>query len=93
MTDRKIAIYFLTMLGFLGASHGIALTQAPAPAYNPTNPVPATAAELPSVEVAADHRVTFRLHAPEATTVSLNGDFLLGAPAVKLIKGSDGTWT
>jgi len=37
--------------------------------------------------------VTFRILAPEATTVTLNGDFLLGAPPVKLSKGADGTWT
>ena len=68
--------------------------QAPAaPAYNPTNPQPAAAAEIPSVEVHTDHRVTFRIHAPEATTVSINGDFLLGAPAAKPTKDADGTWT
>ena len=49
--------------------------------------------KCPPFEVALDHRVTFRIHAPDATTVTLNGDFLLGSPPVKLTKGADGTWT
>jgi enterochelin esterase-like enzyme len=76
---------------------GLLGSRAQAPAaprvYNPTNPLPSSADQPPSVEVAPDHRVTFRIHAPEASTVSLNGDFLLGAPAVTLTKGADGTWT
>ena len=81
-----------TLLGL--ASSSVVLAQAgPPPVYNPTNPVPSAAGEPASVTVAADHRVTFRIHAPEASTVTLNGDFLLGAPAVKLSKGADGVWS
>ena len=68
--------------------------QAPAaPAYNPTNPTPAATEALPSVSVAADHRVTFRMRAADAKTVTVNGDFLMGAPPAALTKGDDGTWT
>jgi enterochelin esterase family protein len=97
MAVRNITLAAVAMALALPYSHRAAAQATPAtppqPAYNPTNPIPNTAAEPPSVEVAPDHRVTFRLHAPDATTVTLNGDFLLGAPAVSLIKGADGTWT
>ena len=93
MAVQSIAVVILvTLLGVMASKQGGA--QAPsAPVYNPTNPQPRVADEAPSITVGADHRVTFRMHAPEATTVTLNGDFLLGAPPVKLTKGADGTWT
>jgi enterochelin esterase-like enzyme len=90
VTIRNLAL----SVGMILLSCYCSEAQAPAPAvYNPTNPQPATTDEAPSVAVGSDHRVTFRIHAPEATTVSLNGDFLLGAPPVNLIKSADGTWT
>jgi len=45
---------------------------------------------LVSPEVAADHRVTFRLKAAEAKTVTVSGDF--GSDA-EMRKGADGIWT
>src|SRR4029453_19088823 len=45
---------------------------------------------LVSPEVAADHRVTFRLKAPEAKTVTVSGDF--GSDA-EMRKGAEGIWT
>lgn len=96
MTLRTFTLSATVALNFPACNSGTlqAQTQTPVPpAYNPTNPLSSTAGEPPSVEVAPDHHVTFRIHAPEATAVTLNGDFLLGAPQVKLIKGSDGTWT
>lgn len=90
MKREKVAIGIM-LLALLSFNRGRAQTPAP-PAYNPTNPQPNIAEEPPSVVVEADHRVTFRIHAPYANTVTLNGDFLLGAPAVKLAKLSDGTW-
>src|SRR5271170_457906 len=96
MVVRKLAIgVSIVLLNFPVPDRSMAQATPPAPAppiYNPTNPQPNTAADPPSVEVAPDHRVTFRIHAPEATTVTLNGDFLLGAPPVNLTKGADGTW-
>jgi enterochelin esterase-like enzyme len=45
---------------------------------------------ITSPEVGADRRVTFRLRAPEAKTVSVSGDF---GSDVALRRGDDGTWT
>src|SRR5690349_21544419 len=44
-----------------------------------------------SYEVSADRKVTFRLRAPEATAVTVSGDFATGAQT--MMKGQDGTWT
>src|SRR5262245_52322280 len=44
-----------------------------------------------SVEVAANHMVTFRLRAPEATDVKVGGDFV--TPPQALTKGDDGVWS
>jgi enterochelin esterase-like enzyme len=90
MKREHVAIGIMLM-ALLSFSCGGAQAPAP-PAYNPTNPQPSIAEEPQSVEVGADHRVTFRIHAPDANTVTVNGDFLLGAPAVKMTKGDDGTW-
>ena len=70
-----------------------ARAQTPAPIYNPTNPQPQAAASLPTVQVSLDHRVTFRMSAPEAKTVTVNGDFRFGAGPATLVKGADGVWT
>ena len=43
-----------------------------------------------SPEVTADHRVTFRLKAPEAKAVTVSGDF---GSDVEMRKGADGIWT
>ena len=51
----------------------------------------AAAPAQPSYEVSADRKVTFRLRAPEAATVSVSGDFATGAQT--MMKGQDGTWT
>jgi len=46
---------------------------------------------VPAYEVSADRKVTFRLRAPEATTVTVSGDFATGAQT--MTKGPDGVWT
>src|ERR1700722_16171528 len=61
------------------------------------------APQLPSYEVHPDRTVLFRLRAPDAASVKLNGDFLQAPPAVEggpppsaakdLTKGDDGVWT
>jgi len=45
---------------------------------------------LVSPEVAADHRVTFRLKAPEAKAATVSGDF---GSDLEMRKGADGIWT
>jgi enterochelin esterase family protein len=42
---------------------------------------------LKSTEVAADHKVTFRIYAPKADAVTLTGDFGRGGPMTKDDKG------
>jgi enterochelin esterase family protein len=61
-----------------------------------------------SPEINADHRVTFRILAPEAKAVTLGGEFITQAnaiqpaagdmgvgptPAIPMIRGADGVWT
>jgi enterochelin esterase-like enzyme len=61
-----------------------------------------------SPEVNRDHRVTFRILAPEARTVSIAGEFITQAnaiqppagdmgvgptPTITMVKGADGVWT
>lgn len=48
------------------------------------------APDITSPEVGADRRVTFRLRAPEAKTVTVAGDFGSDTP---LQRAEDGTWT
>jgi enterochelin esterase family protein len=48
---------------------------------------------LKTVEVGSDNRVTFRIYAPKASSVTVGGDFLLGAPPAILSKGEDGVWS
>ena len=45
-----------------------------------------------SPEVSADHKVTFRIHAPKASDVTLRGDWMTG-PAEKLTKDDNGVWS
>jgi enterochelin esterase-like enzyme len=47
---------------------------------------------LVSPDVRPDHTVTFRLRAPNATDVTLNGDWPEGRN-VKMVKDNDGVWT
>lgn len=49
------------------------------------------AARVLSPEVLADHRVTFRLQAPQAREVILTGEFFDGRKNLEL--GADGVWT
>jgi enterochelin esterase-like enzyme len=45
---------------------------------------------LKSTEVAADHKVTFRIYAPKASEVSVSGDFGQGG---KMTKDESGVWS
>ena len=45
---------------------------------------------LKSTEVAADHKVTFRIYAPKADEVSVGGDF---GPGGKMTKDDQGVWS
>jgi enterochelin esterase-like enzyme len=67
------------------------LAQAPPPAGRGGRGRGPGAPAVPSYEVRADRTVTFRLRAPEATAVSVSGDFADGPQA--MTRGGDGTWT
>lgn len=47
---------------------------------------------LNSPEILPDHRVTFRLYAPQANVVTLNADWI-GAIDLPMTKGEDGVWS
>ncbi len=55
------------------------------------NPVAATV-KVKSPEVLDNGSVTFRLYAPKATTVTLNGNWI-GAVDMPMTKGADGVWS
>lgn len=46
-----------------------------------------------SPEVHEDKRVTFRLHAPEATAVTLRGEWMKQPGQTPLVKGDNGVWS
>jgi enterochelin esterase-like enzyme len=46
-----------------------------------------------SPEIHSDRTVTFRLRAPQATTVQLVGEVLQGKPPVPMTKGDNGVWS
>lgn len=72
----------------------LALLSTVAGAQSTAPPAPAANAPVISPEVMADGRVTFRLRAPQATEVTMAGDFWVDQNRVeKLTKGSDGVWS
>lgn len=81
---------------FLGALLSVASlsrSQAPAPTPTPAGMTTAPGSGKParSPEVAPDHRVTFRLRAPQATQVSVNGEFQSGNAT--MTKDASGVWS
>ena len=60
-------------------------------AQSQPNPV-AAPAKLKSPEVSSDNKVTFRLSAPGATNVLLNGSWL-GAVDLPMTKDASGVWS
>ncbi|MBP7934438.1 MAG: esterase [Phycisphaerae bacterium] len=48
---------------------------------------------VPSPEILADHKVTFRILAPKASEVSVGGDWTGGGPGEKLTKDDQGLWS
>lgn len=62
-------------------------------AAQPSNRPPNPGDTLQTVVVNPDNRVTFSFYAPNASTVTVSGDFLLGAPAPSLTKSDNGVWS
>jgi enterochelin esterase family protein len=65
--------------------------EAPSPPQPPAKPGAPAAPAYVSPEVHADRTVTFRIQAPRAAEVTLNGDWLDAKP--KLTKGDKGIWS
>ncbi len=88
---------FRTLSTFLSATVAAAtlLAQAPAPATAPaTNAPPVRRPQTPPVrspEVGPDRTVTFRLRAPKASEVVLNGQWPNGR--TNLVKGTNDVWS
>ena len=55
-------------------------------------PTPTPNDTLISPEVLTDHKVIFRLYAPKASEVSLQGDWMMGSKE-KMVKNNDGVWS
>jgi enterochelin esterase-like enzyme len=54
---------------------------------------PAPPPQFVSPEVAADRKITFRIHAPKAEAIRLSGSDIPGAgPGVQMKKGENGVW-
>ncbi len=70
---------------------GLGLVSAPAAAQAPTPAAPA----LVSPEILPDNRVTFRLHAPDATSVAVTGDWPGGihSTTTPMVKDERGVWS
>ena len=62
-------------------------------AQQPAGPPASRTPAVRSPEVHADRRVTFRIHAPKATEVTVSGEFEVGAPAHKLTRDAQGIWS
>lgn len=87
------------------AGTGVTVVQAQAAPQAPSGRGGRGGPAIVSPEIGADGRVTFRLYAPQAGTVTVSGDISLSlvpaddatgggsTPAVVMTKGADGVWT
>ena len=76
----------------LMAAAGLGLLALPGAGAQPAAAPVAASPAVQSPEVLADGRVSFRLLAPRANEVTLNGDWI-GATNLPMVKGADGVWT
>lgn len=105
MSRRSVVAWMAgaASVGMIMATAPFAAAQPPQPAPRPS-PIPAVV----SPEVLPDHRVTFRIYAPNAKAVVLGSEFITQAnaiqpppgdlgvgptPSVDFIKGADGVWS
>ena len=76
---------YLSIAAILFGFSALLPAQAPPAPAAPRPPAP------PAYKVNADRTVTFRLHAPDASAVTVSGDFT--QTPQPLTKGEDGTWS
>jgi enterochelin esterase family protein len=88
MSSRSRNLSALAWLGLMA----LAMSQASAQAPQRRQRTPTPNDTLRSIEVAPDHKVTFRIYAPKASEVSIGGDFGAGGP-VQMTKDEKGVWS
>src|SRR5437870_4681910 len=86
MTQERTLRGGLAMVLFLLATAAPAAAQPPQRQRTPDD-------TLVSPEVSADHEVTFHIYAPQASEVSVGGDFVATPPAPRLTKDEKGVWS
>jgi enterochelin esterase-like enzyme len=78
----------ITLLTLVSAAMLTALASTPAQPPNAQRPL-----EFVSAEVSGEKKITFRIHAPKAETVTLGGSDIPGVGmGVKMKKGDNGVW-
>lgn len=94
MLSKKSSCFKNAFAGFtfLIFSLSMLAQNAPAPGGNP-RPSQGTRNALVSPQILTDNRVIFRLFAPKATEVTLNGDWMANGVNAPLIKNDSGLWT
>jgi enterochelin esterase family protein len=85
MSSRSRNLGALALLGLMALATPRASAQ---PQRRPRTPNDT----LRSIEVAPDHKVTFRIYAPKASEVSVGGDFGAGGP-IPMTKDDQGVWS
>ena len=81
---KKYFIFFAFALLITGKYCSAQFPPRGAPTINDT---------LQSVRINADNSVTFSIYAPKASSITVGGDFMMGAPAGNLVKRDDGVWS
>src|SRR5262245_42265933 len=84
--ERSTMTRMFVLLGLLTLA---AFTGSPTTAQQPKKE---SSARLVSPEIQTDRKVTFRISAPKATTVTVRGDWMTG-PAAKLTRDDNGVWS
>jgi enterochelin esterase family protein len=88
MARQKIVrlVWILTVV-FLGSTLSAKLAAQPPRRVGGQNP------RLASPEILPDHKLTFRIRAPKATTVTVGGDWSGTSGPAKLEKNEEGVWS
>jgi enterochelin esterase-like enzyme len=88
MTQQRIVRLGVTISLLFLASAG-----SPRTAAQPPRRQPSVSDSVRSPEVLTDHRVTFRIYAPKASSVTVGGDWAGASGPVKLERDDKGVWS
>ncbi len=95
MTSKTLGLIVVRVVFISGIQVFAQASVGQPPAPGPLPPAAGARSGAPAVispEILADGRVTFRLSAPEATAVAVNGDWPEGRD-IAMTKGGDGVWS